>query len=283
MIRKRVFHEHNYKAVYFNGKTVRIAIDPSKPITKLEYPEFYDVKITDQCDGGCPYCYMDSKPEDPHAKDIIPKIHSFFGNMTKNQLPFQVAIGGGEPTSHPDFAACLKTFAQYNIVPNYTTNGMFIEKPVKEVGKIMDNTARLCGGVAVSCHPHLDLYWKEVADMFIEDQIRLNFHLIISDRESIDQFAEVYNKYVGKVEYFVLLPYGVQGRAEEKDIDWDYLLKVVPQTTNDIAFGANFHSYLTNDPGRFNVSLYEPESMSRFLDLKDMKVYPSSFMLDQEV
>ena len=54
----------------------------------------------------------------------------------------------------------------------------------------------------------------------------------------------------------------------------------MPEDTSKIAFGANFYSYLLKSPGVFNVSLYEPESMSKFLDLKDMKVYPSSFHLD---
>ena len=41
-----------------NGKTIRIAIDPSKPITELLYPEFYDVKVTSHCKGQCPYCFV---------------------------------------------------------------------------------------------------------------------------------------------------------------------------------------------------------------------------------
>ena len=32
MLKTRVFPEHNYKGIYFNNKTIRIALDPSKPI-----------------------------------------------------------------------------------------------------------------------------------------------------------------------------------------------------------------------------------------------------------
>jgi hypothetical protein len=58
MIKTRIFPEANYKAVWFNGKTIRIALNPNKPITDLDYPEFYDVKITGKCKGKCPWCFL---------------------------------------------------------------------------------------------------------------------------------------------------------------------------------------------------------------------------------
>jgi len=277
----RIFPENNYKGIYNNGKTIRIALDPSKPITELDYPEFYDVKITDFCEGRCPYCYMDSKPEDQHAENIIEKVMDFFALMDMNERPFQVAIGGGEPTSHPHFIECLRTFHGLHITPNYTTNGMFVIE--KYTNDIINATKKYCGGVAVSCHPHLDVYWTAAAGMFSEAGIKLNFHIIISDRDSIDRCKWIYDHWKDVVEYFVLLPHGAQGRATKKDIDWDYLKEVLPDDSDQFAFGANFHPYLTKDPGQFKVSLYEPESMSKFLDLKDMKLYPSSFMLDKEI
>ena len=103
MIKKREFVDSNYRGIWYSGKTMRIALNPDKPITELEYPEFYDVKITGNCLGECPWCYMDSKTKDNHYEGAVQKIKDFFGPMDENQRPFQVAIGGGEPTSHPDF------------------------------------------------------------------------------------------------------------------------------------------------------------------------------------
>jgi len=56
LFKTRTFPEHNYKGIYFNGKTLRLTLDPSKPITELKYPEFFDVCITGKCEGACPYC-----------------------------------------------------------------------------------------------------------------------------------------------------------------------------------------------------------------------------------
>ena len=275
----RVFPEHNYKGIYLNGQTFRIALDIIKPITELRYPEFYDVKITDTCHGNCPYCYMDSKSGSKQYDNVLVKIHNFFGEMSDNEKPFQVAIGGGEPTEHPDFTNILRSFDELGITPNYTTNGMFIKKDPTIINDIVNSTKQYCGGVALSCHPHLDYEWGIASNLFYNNNIKLNFHIIISDKESIDRFKDIYEEWNKKVDYFVLLPYSSQGRAVEKEINWEYLVSVMPKDTTKIAFGANFYPYLVKKPNLYNISLYEPESMSKFLDLKDMNIYPSSFSL----
>ena len=281
MIKTREFKEHNYRGIWYNGKTIRIALDPSKPITELDYPEFYDIKLTGYCEGECPWCYMDSKKTDNHYDNVVRKINDYFGPMSENERPFQVAIGGGEPTSHPDFVEVLKTFKELVIEPNYTTNGMWSN--ADNCANIIDATKKSCGGVAVSCHPHLFEHWCRAADLYRSNGIKLNFHIIISDRESIDDFSRIYYEWNKYVDYFVLLPYGNQGRAEQKEIDWEYLVKSLPDDTSKIAFGANFYPYLLGGGHNIKVSLYEPEIMSKFLDLKDMKLYKSSFSLDQPI
>lgn len=276
-IKTRIEKESNYKSVWCNGKTLRFALNQRENIKELKYPEFYDVKITGNCEGNCSYCYMDSKPE-KHYENILSKTKSFFGNISIENRPYQVAIGGGEPTSHPDFIDLLKLFDnELNICPNYTTNGMFIKSSNSE--EILEASKKYCGGVAVSCHGHLDEYWMLAANKFYEYEIKLNFHIIISDKKSIDRFTKIYDEWNNKVEYFVLLPYGNQGRAIKKEIEWDYLVSKLPLNQSKIAFGANFYPYLQKGNHNIKVALYEPEIMSKFLDLKDMKIYPSSFNL----
>ena len=67
------------------------------------------------------------------------------------------------------------------------------------------------------------------------------------------------------------------GRAPHKEIDWEYLVTKLPEDASKIAFGANFYPYLKEGDHNIKISLYEPEIMSKFLDLKDMSIYPSSF------
>jgi pyruvate-formate lyase-activating enzyme len=245
------------------------------------------LKVTGNCEGSCPYCYMSSEPGE-HYKDIVQKVRDFFGPMTLNQRPFQVALGGGEPTSHPDFINLLRVLKEeLDICPNYTTNGMWIKRPkISEYGglsfserKILVATEKYCGGVAVSCHPHLKDYWSNAAFFYSGNNVKLNFHIIISDKESIDYFCDIYKEWSEIIDYFVLLPYGSQGRAKKKEIDWEYLIHRLPDDQSKLAFGANFYPYLLKGGHNIKVNLYEPEIMSKFLDLKDMKLYPSSFNL----
>ena len=253
----RTFPEHNYRGIFHNGNTFRIALDPSKPITELDYPEFYDVKITDKCEGKCPYCYMDSLPTKGHFDNVVDKIQQFFGTMTENQKPFQVAIGGGEPTEAPYFSDVLETFHSLGIVPNYTTNGMFVRHGSSFIYKIIGATQRYCDGVAVSCHKHLEEYWTKAVDELhlFKSNFKINLHIVISDDVSINYFRKVFERFKEKIDFCVLLPYASQGRAKPKEIDWDFLVANMPKEIEKIAFGAGFYPYLKENPGLFKVSL----------------------------
>jgi hypothetical protein len=278
-MRVRLFPDCNYKAIYNDGNTLRIALDPARPIAELPYPEFYDVKVTSKCGGLCPYCYQSSEKDLGHDVDIVAKFAKFFSRFDKNQMPFQIAFGGGEPTSHPDFTSLLALCVGLGITPNYTTNGMWVAGPSRDT--VLASTLLYCGGVAVSTHPHLSLYWRSAVETYLAAGVHTNLHVIIGDRESIDIFAALYKEFTGKVKYFVLLPLSAQGRSKEEFTDWEYLTSKIDGSPRDVAFGANFHPYLTKDRNRFKVSIYEPESMSAYLDLETMKVFKSSFS-DQE-
>ncbi len=81
-----------------------------------EFPESMDLKITDRCDMGCPFCHENSTPTGDHG-DIL-------------DLPFletlhpytEIAIGGGNPLSHPDLVPFLEKLKSLNLIPNITVN-----------------------------------------------------------------------------------------------------------------------------------------------------------------
>ena len=273
MLKTRKFPESNYSAVYVNGKTIRVPLDFKREISPIEYPEFYDVKITNRCNGGCSYCYQNSVPSDKDYENIPEKIDNFFGSLTTNQRPFQVAIGGGEPTLHPEFEEICKRFKALGIDPNYTTNGTAL------TDKVLDITEKYVNGVAVSCHPHLK--WRNGVEKLLARGIYTNLHIIISDEDSVERFKEIYKEYHGRIKYFVLLPLINQGRATEQFNAWAPLKEFVESLANstDIAYGALFHPYLKDL--NCNISIYEPEAFSRYLVMDDeMKTYPSSFLTD---
>jgi MoaA/NifB/PqqE/SkfB family radical SAM enzyme len=277
-MRTRREESANYSSVFLNGKTLRIPIDSDKPITELRYPEFYDISLGNKCNTGrCNYCYASGNPHGVRYENIVDKAKKYFGEMSLNQRPYQTAIGGeSEPLEHPDFWDFCKTLLDLGIVPNFTTNGVLVSD------KIIPKIKELCGGVAITYHEHLEKFFFRGLDILIKHGIKTNIHFIISDKKSIALFADLYEQYQSKIDYFVLLPYMNVGFAADnpKTIDYDYLEKVLDDiyTNGDIAFGANFYEFLKERGQKYDVSLYPPEIMSKYLIMNDdMKIYNNSF------
>lgn len=88
---------------------------------KMGTPELVDVKITDYCDIGCAYCYQGSTTEGKHAK--IEDVRLLARELFKAGV-LEVAIGGGEPTRHPQFVEILEIFNAHGIVANFTTRDL---------------------------------------------------------------------------------------------------------------------------------------------------------------
>jgi len=80
------------------------------------FAECMDVKITNYCDMGCKFCHEDSTTEGLHGdilnSEVISSLHPFT----------EIAIGGGNPLSHPDLLPFLKKLKQNNVIANMTVN-----------------------------------------------------------------------------------------------------------------------------------------------------------------
>lgn len=74
-----------------DGTKIRIAKEGSEPY----YPESIDLKITDNCDIGCPFCYENCRPNGKHGT---------LAECLKGLPEFvELAVGGGNPLSHPEY------------------------------------------------------------------------------------------------------------------------------------------------------------------------------------
>ena len=104
-----------------------------KENVKPKYPELVDLKITDFCIHNCEFCYQGSSATGAHGKDINNILYQL-----KEMKVLEVAIGGGEPTSHPDFVGILENAKRYGIVPNFSTKDIgWLHNPITRP-KIID-------------------------------------------------------------------------------------------------------------------------------------------------
>ena len=99
-----------------NGTKIRADLGLSPDPWVSLAPELVDMKITDRCDLGCKFCYQGSGPDGVDGQVLWRWARAFAYHKV-----FEVAIGGGEPTLHPDLPALLREFAEEGIVPNFST------------------------------------------------------------------------------------------------------------------------------------------------------------------
>jgi hypothetical protein len=126
---------------YVNGNyTVKIFNDGTKVRFTEEdeflpqKPESIDIKITDCCDMGCKYCHEQSTLDGKHAD-----INKLLKVISDLHIGTEVAIGGGNPLSHPDLIHYLTKLKDKGLIANITINQnhlktyfSLIEKLIKE-------------------------------------------------------------------------------------------------------------------------------------------------------
>lgn len=152
-----VRQDGDYLTLYnkHTGNKMRISENPA-PYTKSVTPELVDLKITNYCEAGCEFCYQASTTKGKHAP--LGEIKKIVDNLRKMGV-FEIAIGGGEPTEHPQFAEILEyigdghRYRDDGIRPNFTT---YTGKWLNNV-EIVNAVKRNAGGIGVSCSSAADL------------------------------------------------------------------------------------------------------------------------------
>jgi len=184
-------------------------------------PETLDVQVTNWCAFGCSFCYQESTPKEAHGavETILGSIKAF------DHAPYQVAFGGGEPTSHPEFASILEETRLLGSVPNYTTAGQpwAESKNEKLLKNLVDATVKNCGGVALTYHSWKgDEYFVKAYQAMRETLtgLQLNVHLVC-DKDAdtrLEQLVYLADKHnLGRLN-IVLLAYLPVGRGSWESI-----------------------------------------------------------------
>lgn len=109
-----------------------------------EKPESMDIKITNKCDRGCAFCHENSTPDGLHGDIMNLK-------FIETLLPYtELAIGGGNPLTHPDLIPFLEKCKALKLIPNMTINQYHFMKP--EYAELIDKlvSERLIYGLGVS-------------------------------------------------------------------------------------------------------------------------------------
>lgn len=135
-------------ARYKNGNyTVRLYDDGTKIKSTLDdefdadFPDSVDLKITDYCDMNCPMCHESSSVSGCHADLSSHFLDTFFAGT-------ELAIGGGNPLSHPDLLPFLNKMKQKGVICNLTVNEKHLLANKQLLQSMLDD--RLIWGLGVS-------------------------------------------------------------------------------------------------------------------------------------
>lgn len=141
--------------LYEDGTKIRVWNDNEK--AWAEFPESLDCKITDYCDNPIciAHCHEKSTKKGLHG-DIDAII-----NVLKD-LPrgVEIAIGGGNPFSHPRFEEFLIRLKEIGLVSNVTVNAYHV--PIFKNQIIEWRNRKLIYGLGISYQPN---YVKDLLDI----------------------------------------------------------------------------------------------------------------------
>lgn len=112
---------------------------------KADFPECCDYKITNNCAQGCSFCHENSTPNGKHGDILgeqgIKVLESFHEYI-------ELAIGGGDPLSHPDLIPFLRKCKELNLIPNMTVHQFAFMKNQELIEQLVNE--KLIYGIGVS-------------------------------------------------------------------------------------------------------------------------------------
>lgn len=105
-------------------------------------PESIDLKITNRCDMACNMCHENSTPDGKHGDILnLPFIDTMF--------PYsEVAIGGGNPLTHPDLIEFLEHLKERKILASMTVNQVHFMRNIDLLKGLTDK--KLIYGLGIS-------------------------------------------------------------------------------------------------------------------------------------
>ena len=269
------------------GAKIRLSFQDEATPHKAEKPELVDLKITDHCPYGCAYCYQGSTMDGKHA----PKANIFrILRMLATWRVFEVAIGGGEPTLHPDFLDILTYANSLGVVPNFTTkniawlNGPRAREILSKIGSFAYSveSASDVAKLYEAMEPHTG---SEDDSMYGKATVQF----IIGLEATGDTLASVVAE--AKARKFPLTLLGFKNThrgatfGEKKNDNWIKILRDVIDGTQRIAIDTvladKYYDTLTTEYGVPKYCLTRKDgAFSAYIDAVENTMFPSSYELE---
>lgn len=282
----------NYWVIINEDRKLRISFS-GEPLVADE-PELTDIKLTQFCPLKCPFCYMGSDENGKHAE--LGYLKEIFRKSDYSKVR-EYAIGGGEPTAHPDFITILEEINDNKDIACFTTKDptwMSNKDIVKAVNKYVSGVAYSVGSVTeatkfIALHDEnikdTQLYLHVIPALWKEDDLAsLQLHI-----DSLNHYNHERIKKRKEKIHITLLGYKTTGRGsnfnvtlQDNMLTWIKTFKRT-QIGVDTAFVNQYQEQL--DKFDIDKKLYTANEgeFSMYIDAVEMKAYKSSYELDNPI
>lgn len=181
---------------------------------KAVFPESIDLKVTDYCEVGCPFCHESSTKRGIHADCNF--IYDILKQMERGT---EVAIGGGNPLDYPDLQKILLYAKAKGLFANLTVNSQSLEYYI--IKELFDR--KLINGLGISIHEK-DKYLDNdiIYRLYAKYPTNIVFHCIAGIHDYFCFDAIFNNFYLPKI---LILGYKTYGFGAKKSKNIDYYIE----------------------------------------------------------
>lgn len=250
------------------------------------FPELLDVGIMGHCKHGktglCMKSGIECYQDGLHADNENMSLEDF-SRIAKecNGKTFQFALGGcGDPDQHENFKEILEICKENNIVPNFTSSGLGMDKEIAVLCK------KYCGAVAISWYR--SSYTVKAINVLLESGVKTNIHYVLN-KDTLSEAIDLLDKGgfpigINAIVFLLHKPVGLGSRekmVEVSDNEFIKLLKMIDM--NSFPYKIGFDSCTVpslisfcNDIDINSLDTCEGARWSAYISA-DMKMLPCSF------
>ena len=229
---------------------------------KTAFPESIDLKITDYCDAGCSYCHESST-----KRGISAPTTSIMENLKGLPPGIELAIGGGNPLSHPQFTRLLEGFKAEGWISNVTVNRKHLmPSTIYSLTQLQGKS--LVYGIGESVHAVFTPDYGRGSTRNLENLV---WHVIVGIHNPIDILS-----LTNRPQRLLVLGYKTYGFGKTRDVEkiglsiykWRYWIRAIIQSGIKVSFDnlaleqldlknritpAEWNSHYMGDDGKFSM------------------------------
>lgn len=154
---EQVVKNGTYWVIMSPDKGNKMRLSTSKTDALIpEQPELIDIKITDKCSHGCPFCYQGATAEGKHCNERF--LYSVVRELSKK--PVEFAVGGGNILEHPNIKNILYILSECGYKCKNIVNITITKPDIKDIlsnQDILDAIRKYVNGIGISVSDNHDL------------------------------------------------------------------------------------------------------------------------------